>query len=74
MLSNKSYDVLKWLVLIAMPAISVFIQSVGVEIGISDPETLVMILNALTALLGTLIGVSSYQYKKNEKAKDTDGE
>lgn len=67
MLNNKAYDVLKWLVMIALPAIAVFIKSVGIEIGIDNPDAVVTILNAITALLGTLIGVSSYQYGKGDK-------
>lgn len=67
MLNNKSYDVLKWLVMIALPAIAVFIKSVGMEIGIDNPDMVVTILNAVTALLGALIGVSSYQYQKGDK-------
>lgn len=67
MLNNKAYDVLKWLVMIALPAIAVFIKSVGIEIGIDNPDAVVTILNAITALLGALIGVSSYQYGKGDK-------
>lgn len=67
MLNNKAYDVLKWLVMIALPAIAVFIKSVGIEIGIDSPDVVVTILNAVTALLGALIGVSSYQYSKGDK-------
>lgn len=79
MLNNKSYDVLKWLTMIALPAISVFIKTVGTEIGISDPETVVLILNASTVLLGSLIGVSTLQYnskqtEKNKVEEDIDGE
>ena len=67
MLNDKSYNVLKWLVMIALPAIAVFIKSVGIEIGIDNPDAIVTILNAVTALLGALIGVSSYQYNKEDK-------
>ena len=67
MLNNKSYNVLKWLVMIALPATAVFIKSAGVEIGIDNPDAVVTILNAVTALLGALIGVSSYQYNKEDK-------
>ena len=67
MLNDKSYNDLKWLVMIALPAIAVFIKSVGIEIGIDNPDAVVTILNAVTALLGALIGVSSYQYNKEDK-------
>lgn len=64
MLNNKSYEIMKWITMIALPAFSVFIGAVGAELGISDPDTLVTILNAITVLMGSLIGVSSYQYNK----------
>lgn len=69
MLNNKSYEVLKWLTMIALPAISVFIGTVGAELGISDPETMVVILNAVTVLLGSLIGISTLNYNKEKDGK-----
>lgn len=69
MLNDKLYNTLKWIVMIALPAIAVFIKSVGVEIGIQDPDTVVVVLNGVTALLGSLIGVSTLQYNKDKSAK-----
>lgn len=69
MLSNKSYEIMKWITMIALPAISVFIGAVGVELGISDPDTLVTILNAVTVLMGSLIGVSTISYNKDKDGK-----
>lgn len=69
MLSNKSYEIMKWITMIALPAISVFIGAVGVELGISDPDTLVTILNAITVLMGSLIGVSTLNYNKDKDGK-----
>ena len=66
MLNNKSYEIMKWITMIALPAISVFIGAVGVELGISDPDTLVTILNAITVLMGSLIGVSTLNYNKDK--------
>lgn len=60
---------MKWISLIALPAISVFIQSVGVEIGIDNPETVVLIINAVSALIGSLIGLSTIQYNKDNSDK-----
>lgn len=69
MLNNKSYEIMKWITMIALPAISVFIGAVGVELGISDPDTLVTILNAITVLMGSLIGVSTLNYNKEKDGK-----
>lgn len=69
MLSNKSYEIMKWITMIALPAISVFIGAVGVELGISDPDTLVTILNAITVLMGSLIGVSTLNYNKDKDGR-----
>ena len=60
---------MKWITMIALPAISVFIGAVGVELGISDPDTLVTILNAITVLMGSLIGVSTLNYNKDKDGK-----
>lgn len=69
MLNNKTYEIMKWITMIALPAISVFIGTVGVELGISDPDTLVTILNAITVLMGSLIGVSTLNYNKDKDGK-----
>ena len=72
MLNNKAYEIMKWITMIALPAISVFIGAVGVELGISDPDTLVTILNAITVLMGSLIGVSTISYNQNKKDDGND--
>ena len=63
-LSNKAYDILKWLGLVCLPAIAWFIGEVGAEIGIADPQKIVHIINAIATLLGMLLGVSCYNYGK----------
>ena len=69
MLNNKSYEIMKWITMIALPAISVFIGAVGVELGISDPDTLVTLLNAITVLMGSLIGMSTLNYNKDKDGR-----
>lgn len=58
LLSEKAYGVLKWLGLIALPAIAVFINAVGPAWGWSDTNAVVLTLNSLGVLIGALIGVS----------------
>ena len=69
MLNNKSYEIMKWITMIALRAISVFIGAVGVELGISDPDTMVPLLTAITVLMGSLIGVSTLNYNKDKDGK-----
>ena len=70
MLSNKAYDILKWLGLACLPAIAWFIGEVGADIGIVDPQKVVHVINAVATLLGMLLGVSCYNYSKGENNAD----
>jgi len=63
-LNNKTYDVLKWLVIIAMPAIATFIAAVGSYFNWAPYEAVVFVINASTTLVGTLIGISTANYNK----------
>ena len=63
-LSDKAYEILKWLCLICIPAVAVFISQVGEAIGIQNVDTVVLVLNSVGTLIGALIGVSTYQYRQ----------
>lgn len=49
---------LKWLALIALPAIAVFAQAVGPAWGLPHVDQIVATIDALGVLIGALIGVS----------------
>lgn len=59
LLPDYVYDGLKWLGLIALPAIAWFVGTVGGEIGLDDPASVASVVNALGALIGILIGASA---------------
>lgn len=61
---DKMYEILKWIGLICLPALAWFVTEVGADIGISNAETVAKVLNATGTLLGILIGVSTYNYRK----------
>lgn len=63
-LSNKFYDIAKWVGLVLLPALAWFIGQVGADIGIPNPEVIVKVLNATGTLLGMLLGVSCINYAK----------
>ena len=63
-MSNKVYDVLKWIALIALDAVGLFYSTVAAIWGLPFGEQVLTTCTALSVLLATLIGVSSAQYKK----------
>lgn len=68
-LKNKTYDVLKWISTIFIPALVTFIGVVFGVCGIDAQITtiVVTILGAVGTLIGTLIGISSSNYKNETK-------
>lgn len=66
-LSDKAYDILKWIALIACPAIATFVGAVGSAWGWPEVNNVVLTINAAGTLIGALIGVSTVQYNKISK-------
>ena len=63
-MSNKLYDVLKWIALIALDAVGLFYSTISSIWGLPYGDQVLTTCTAIAVLLGTLIGVSSTQYKK----------
>lgn len=63
-LPDKVYDTLKWICLIALPALAVFYYTLskiwGLPFGAEIPAT----INAVAVLIGALIGISQYNISK----------
>ena len=67
-LSDKVYDVLKWIAIVALPAISTFIVVIGRIWGWGDIATMVaQTITAIAVLLGALLGISAIHYNKGEQ-------
>lgn len=64
-MSNKVYDVLKWIALVALDAVGLFYSTIATIWGLPFGDQVLYTTSALAVLLGTLLGVSSTQYKKN---------
>ena len=69
-LPDKVYDVLKWVALICLPALSWYVLEIGEMAGIVNPEGIAKILSATGTLLGLLIGVSTYNYNAEGETHD----
>lgn len=61
---NKWYDILKWVAIIALPAISTFIVVISKIWGWADMGSMIaQTVTAVAVLLGALLGVSAANYK-----------
>lgn len=63
-MSNKVYDVLKWIALVALDAIGLFYKTFSTIWGLPLGDEVMATCAALSVLIGALIGISSAQYKK----------
>lgn len=66
MMGNKTYDTLKWVVSIVLPALITLIGTVGNSFGWPHTEITMTVIGAVTVFLGTTLGVSNAQYRKDE--------
>lgn len=64
-MSNKFYDVTKWIALIALPAIAVLYESLAGIWGLPYAEQIPATITAVDLFLGVLLGVSTAAYKKS---------
>ena len=65
-ISNKLYDVLKWVCLTCLPLISSFIFGLG-ELLDFDSHIICGVIALTATLIGGLIGVSTMTYNKEKK-------
>lgn len=61
-MSNRTYDILKYIALIALPALQVFWLTIGKIWDISYTVEIGATIGAVALLLGTLLGVSTKNY------------
>lgn len=61
-LDNKTYDFLKWTVIILLPSFTTFVATVGTIYHLEWVIQLVALMTAFTTFLGSVIGVSSKNY------------
>lgn len=64
MLSNKVYDVLKWIAIICLPAISALYFGLSQIWGLPFGEEVVGTIALISTFLGALLGISSANYNK----------
>lgn len=71
-MSNETYDILKWIAQIVLPAIGTLYFALAQIWGLPYGTEIVGTITAIDAFLGALLGISSIQYNKLG-SEDSDG-
>ena len=74
MLSNKVYDVLKWIALIALDALGLLYKTLAAIWGWPFGDEVLATCTALSLCLGTLLGISTAKYNKSLEPPDVGGD
>lgn len=65
-LSNKAYDVLKWIAMYLLPAIGTLYFALSGIWGLPYGEEVVGTITAVDTFLGVILGISTSNYNKNK--------
>lgn len=63
---DKAYNVLKWVGLVALPALATFVGTVGTAVEWAPTTIAVTVITALGTLVGALLGVTTVTAKPTE--------
>lgn len=65
-LNDKVYNIFKWGLIIFIPAVITLIGTLG-QIYKFDTEVIILTISAIATFIGTVTGISNYNYKKENK-------
>ena len=65
-LNSQTYDIIKWIVQVVMPALIVAIGTIGGATAWEHTELTMTVLGAVTTFLGASLGLSSAKHYKDE--------
>lgn len=65
-MSNKVYDVLKFIAIVVLPALGTLYFAVSAIWGLPYAEQIVGTITAVDTFLGAILGISSATYKKSK--------
>lgn len=66
-MSNKAYDVLKWITLVFLPASTTLVGVVLNCFNVGCTDTVLTIMTAVTTFMGAILGISNINYNKNKE-------
>lgn len=62
-LPNKVYDVLKWITLVLLPALTTFVGVILNAFDFQGTEIILTIMAGFTTFMGAILGISNLNYK-----------
>lgn len=65
-MSNKVYDILKWIAIVFLPALTTFVGVILSSLNVNNSDIILTIMTAFGTFLGTILGVSNINYKNKE--------
>lgn len=68
-MSNKVYDVLKWIAMLFLPALGTLYFALAGIWGLPYGEQIVGTITAVDTFLGVILGISTAQYNKRVDGK-----
>ena len=68
-MSNKVYDVLKWIAMYLLPALGTLYFALASIWGLPYGEQIVGTITAIDTFLGVILGISTAQYNKRADGK-----
>ena len=66
-MSNKTYDILKYIALYVLPALATLILTLGGIWGMPYSEGIAGTITAIDTFLGAILGISSKAYQKAQE-------
>ena len=69
MMSNKTYNILKWIAMYLLPALGTLYFALASIWGLPYGEQIVGTITAIDTFLGVILGISTTQYNKRVDGK-----
>jgi len=73
-MSNKVYDILKWIAQILLPAVATLYFALAQIWGFPYAEQIVGTITAIDAFLGVILGISTSKYNARNKVEEATDE
>ena len=70
MLNDRTYDILKWIAQLLLPALGTLYFALAGIWGFPFGEQIVGTITAVDTFLGVILGISTVAYKKSEQAEE----
>ncbi|BDU78954.1 phage holin [Tetragenococcus phage phiYA5_2] len=74
MFNEKTYKILKWCILIVIPAFATLVGTIGSTLNLENTDTIVTIIIAIDTFLGTSLGVDNKRFYKKQLEKEKEKE